>query len=68
MGRFDGRVAVVTGAGSPDGIGAACARALAAEGAQVVLGATWRCTTSLVTGFSRMPRPLATVRQASCIA
>ncbi|MBK8333172.1 MAG: glycosyltransferase [Acidimicrobiaceae bacterium] len=30
--------------------------------------ATWRCTTSLVTGFSRMPRPLATVRQASCIA
>jgi len=40
MGRFDGRVAVVTGAGSPDGIGAACARALAAEGAQVVLGAT----------------------------
>lgn len=40
MGRFDGRVAVVTGAGSADGIGFACAQALAAEGAAVVLGAT----------------------------
>ncbi|MFC6239192.1 SDR family NAD(P)-dependent oxidoreductase [Longivirga aurantiaca] len=40
MGRFDGRVAIVTGAGSPDGIGFACARAFAAEGAAVVLGAT----------------------------
>jgi len=40
VGRFDGRVAVVTGAGSPDGIGFACASALVAEGAAVVLGAT----------------------------
>jgi 3-oxoacyl-[acyl-carrier protein] reductase len=39
-GRFEGRVAVVTGAGAPDGIGFACARALVAEGASVVLGAT----------------------------
>lgn len=39
-GRFEGRVAVVTGAGSPDGIGFAVASALAAEGARVVLGAT----------------------------
>ncbi len=38
--RFGGRVAVVTGAGAPDGIGMACARALVAEGARVVLGAT----------------------------
>ena len=40
MGRFDDRVAIVTGAGSPDGIGFAVAKALAAEGAGVVLGAT----------------------------
>jgi 3-oxoacyl-[acyl-carrier protein] reductase len=40
MGRFDDRVAVITGAGSADGIGFACARALVAEGARVVLGAT----------------------------
>jgi len=40
MGRFDGRVAVVTGAGAPDGIGMAVARGLVAEGARVVLGAT----------------------------
>lgn len=40
MTRFHGRVAIVTGAGAPDGIGAAVARALVAEGARVVLGAT----------------------------
>ena len=39
-GRFDGRVAVVSGAGSPEGIGVACARALVEEGARVVLAAT----------------------------
>lgn len=39
-GRFAGRVAIVTGAGAPDGIGAAVARELVAEGAKVVLGAT----------------------------
>ena len=40
MPRFTGRVAIVTGAGAPDGIGAAVARHLVGEGARVVLGAT----------------------------
>lgn len=40
MTRFADRVAVITGAGAPDGIGAAVARHLVAEGARVVLGAT----------------------------
>lgn len=40
MGRFTDRVAIITGAGAPDGIGAAVARQLVAEGARVVLGAT----------------------------
>lgn len=40
MGRFENRVAIVTGAGAPDGIGAAVARQLVDEGARVVLGAT----------------------------
>ena len=40
MSRFAGRVAIVTGAGAADGIGFAVARALADEGARVVLGAT----------------------------
>jgi 3-oxoacyl-[acyl-carrier protein] reductase len=39
-GRFEGRVALVTGAGAPQGIGMACARGLVAEGARVVLAAT----------------------------
>ena len=38
--RFDGRVALVTGAGSPDGIGMAVARLLVGRGARVVLGGT----------------------------
>lgn len=38
--RFADRVAVVTGAGAPDGIGFAVARHLVGEGARVVLGAT----------------------------
>jgi 3-oxoacyl-[acyl-carrier protein] reductase len=38
--RFGDRVAIVTGAGAPGGIGAAVARELVAQGAQVVLGAT----------------------------
>ena len=40
MGRFTDRVAIITGAGAPDGINAAVARQLLAEGARVVLGAT----------------------------
>lgn len=40
MTRFEGRVAIVTGAGAPDGIGAAVAAELVAGGACVVLGAT----------------------------
>src|SRR5918995_3433991 len=40
MGRFDGRVALVTGAGSPTGIGFATARLLGAEGARVALTST----------------------------
>jgi len=40
LGRFADRVAIVTGAGAPDGIGMAVARLLAGEGARVVLGAT----------------------------
>ncbi|MCV7069632.1 SDR family oxidoreductase [Mycolicibacterium rufum] len=38
--RFADRVAIVTGAGAGDGIGAAVARQLVSEGARVVLGAT----------------------------
>ncbi|MFB7733081.1 SDR family NAD(P)-dependent oxidoreductase [Streptomyces sp. NPDC056112] len=40
MTRFQDRVAIVTGAGAPNGIGAAVARALVSQGARVVLGAT----------------------------
>lgn len=40
MARFADRVVIVTGAGRPDGIGAAVARGLVEEGARVVLGAT----------------------------
>lgn len=40
MGRFDGRGALVTGAGSPEGIGFATARLLAREGAAVAVTST----------------------------
>ncbi|HSD48217.1 MAG TPA: SDR family NAD(P)-dependent oxidoreductase [Actinomycetota bacterium] len=40
MGGFDGRVALVTGAGSVTGIGFACARALGRGGAAVAVAAT----------------------------
>lgn len=40
MGRFDGRIALVTGAGSPSGIGFATARGLAEDGAIVAIAAT----------------------------
>ena len=38
--KLDGQVAIVTGAGSPHGIGFACAKALAADGAHVVIAST----------------------------
>ncbi|MEY2400550.1 MAG: 3-oxoacyl-[acyl-carrier protein] reductase, partial [Ilumatobacteraceae bacterium] len=38
--RLDGQVAIVTGAGSPAGIGFACARSIAADGAHVVIAST----------------------------
>jgi 3-oxoacyl-[acyl-carrier protein] reductase len=40
MRGFEGRVALVTGAGSPTGIGFACARAIGREGAAVAVAAT----------------------------
>jgi len=40
--RIDGRIALVTGAGSPDGIGYATARRLSALGAQVAIVSTTR--------------------------
>ena len=40
MGGFEGRVALVTGAGSSSGIGFACARALGREGAAVAVAST----------------------------
>src|SRR5437762_13054389 len=40
--RLDGRIALVTGAGSPDGIGYATARRLAALGAEVAIVSTTR--------------------------
>lgn len=39
-GEVDGRVALVTGAGSPSGIGFACAKVLAREGAAVAISST----------------------------
>jgi 3-oxoacyl-[acyl-carrier protein] reductase len=54
--QLDGRVAVVTGAGSPDGIGYAIARRIAAMGAQVAIVSTTkrihdRAAELHVTGF-----------------
>ncbi len=53
MGELDGRVAVVTGAGSREGIGFAVARALAEDGAAVVL--TDLCRELDVPGYYRLP-------------
>ena len=38
--KLDGQVAIVTGSGSADGIGFACARSLALDGAHVVIAST----------------------------
>jgi 3-oxoacyl-[acyl-carrier protein] reductase len=38
--NLGGQIAIVTGAGSPSGIGFACARSLAADGAHVVIAST----------------------------
>jgi 3-oxoacyl-[acyl-carrier protein] reductase len=40
VGRFDGRVALVTGAGSPNGIGFATARLIGRDGGRVAIAAT----------------------------
>jgi 3-oxoacyl-[acyl-carrier protein] reductase len=40
MGRMDGRVALITGTGSPTGIGFAAARALGREGAMLAIAST----------------------------
>src|SRR5271157_796460 len=40
MSKLDGKVALVTGAGSPTGIGMGCVHALCAAGAKVALTAT----------------------------
>jgi len=53
MGELEGRVAVVTGAGSREGIGFAVARALAREGAAVVLADL--CQELDVPGYYRLP-------------
>lgn len=53
MGELDGRVAVVTGAGSREGIGFAVARALAQDGAAVVLADL--CRELDAPGYYRLP-------------
>ena len=40
MGGFEGRVALVTGAGSAEGIGFACAQSLAKVGVRIAISAT----------------------------
>ena len=57
-GRFANRVAIVTGAGAPDGIGAAVARQLVADGARVVLAR------DLPNASTTAPRSWATVPSA----
>lgn len=53
MGELQGKVAVITGAGSREGIGFAVARALALEGAEVVLADL--CQDLDVPGYYRLP-------------
>lgn len=71
MGRFDGRTAVVTGAGS--GIGAACARALARDGARVVVaelepGLAQQCAEEIARAGGRAEAVVCDVREAASVA
>ena len=64
--RFEGKVAFVTGAGSPRGIGRATASALAREGAKVtitdIVADNVKCVASELTEISQAIGEVADVR------
>jgi NAD(P)-dependent dehydrogenase (short-subunit alcohol dehydrogenase family) len=62
MGRLDGKVAIVTGAGS--GIGEATARLMAHEGASVVVADIDGFAADRVAGESAAPSPLRSTSRA----